>query len=83
MKIMEALSLSDRGGVVSFAGGGKTSLMFRLNSEIPVSCRVILTTTTKTHVPPAEKYPTLLVSKKGSIRVKLILNLIIHTYLIF
>ncbi len=37
MKIMEALSLSDRGGVVSFAGGGgKTSLMFRLNSEIPV-----------------------------------------------
>jgi probable selenium-dependent hydroxylase accessory protein YqeC len=76
MKIMEALSLSDRGGVVSFAGGGgKTSLMFRLNSEIPVSCRVILTTTTKIHVPPAEKYPTLLVLKKGPI------NKILHSLL--
>lgn len=68
MKIMEALSLSDRGGVVSFAGGGgKTSLMFRLNSEIPVRCRVVLTTTTKIQVPPANKYPTLLLSKKGQI----------------
>jgi probable selenium-dependent hydroxylase accessory protein YqeC len=67
MKIMEALSLSDRGGVVSFAGGGgKTSLMFRLNSEIPVKYRVILTTTTKIYMPPADKYPTLLVSKKSS-----------------
>lgn len=68
MKIMEALNLPDRGGVVSFAGGGgKTSLMFRLNREIPPKCRVILTTTTKIYMPPVDKYPTLLMSRERQI----------------
>ncbi|MDD4767945.1 MAG: selenium cofactor biosynthesis protein YqeC [Desulfotomaculaceae bacterium] len=65
---MEALGLSDREVVSFVGGGGKTSLMFRLNREIPVSRRVIMTTTTKIYMPAADKYPTVLLSDKRPIK---------------
>lgn len=62
MKIIDALCLSDRGVVSFVGGGGKTSLMFRLNREIPDSRRVIMTTTTKIYLPSTDEYPAILLS---------------------
>ncbi len=68
MKIIEALCLSNRGVVSFVGGGGKTSLMFRLNGEIPLSRRVVITTTTKIYMPAADKYPAVMLSGKRPVK---------------
>ena len=68
VKIIEALCLSNRGVVSFVGGGGKTSLMFRLNGEIPLSRRVVITTTTKIYMPAADKYPAVMLSGKRPVK---------------
>jgi probable selenium-dependent hydroxylase accessory protein YqeC len=61
---VKALGLS-QGGVISIVGaGGKTSLMFRLASELAAAKTTVLTTTTtKIFTPGPEQSPLTLVSK--------------------
>jgi probable selenium-dependent hydroxylase accessory protein YqeC len=59
VKICQVLGLRKREIVSFIGGGGKTTLMFRLAEEIPYSCKVIITTTTKIFMPP-EKYPLIM-----------------------
>ncbi len=60
MDIFSALDLSPREIISFVGGGGKTTLMFRLADEIPRHYKALITTTTKILVPPANKYPVLL-----------------------
>lgn len=63
MKISEALSLQDREVVSFIGGGGKTTLMYRLAEEIPLHHPVMITTTTKIFMPPADRHPLVLFGK--------------------
>jgi len=54
MKIYQALGLPQKGVVSLVGGGGKTTLMYRLADEIPAKHKVLITTTTKIFLPPAQ-----------------------------
>jgi probable selenium-dependent hydroxylase accessory protein YqeC len=65
MNIYEALEPQARGVLSLVGGGGKTTVMFRLAEEIPSSYRVLVTTTTKIHLPPREKFPCFYIDNEG------------------
>ena len=54
MKIYQALGLPQKGVISLAGGGGKTTLMYRLADEIPAHYKVLITTTTKIFLPPAQ-----------------------------
>lgn len=51
--------------IIAFVGGGgKTTLMFRLADEIPPRYPTLITTTTKVHIPLADRYPIFVDAEK-------------------
>lgn len=65
MKLYEALDLKQRAVAALVGGGGKTSIMYRLAEEIPASCRVLVTTTTKMFAPDRIGYPCFYTNEEG------------------